>query len=129
MFEIRVLNDGLINIILNKKGLVQGKLETRSSRASRLGGRTSIAWKTSPIEKNEMSFLNWHRARLSVHSLSNGVLSLFKVVSSLLLASGQLLLLEWSQAAAVASCFLLSQVPRSELSFKRGFGSITALLT
>jgi len=76
-----------------------------------------------------MSFLNWSRATLSVHSLGNGVLSLFKVVSSLLLAGSQLLLLERSQAAAVASCFLLSQVPRSVLSLQRGFGSITALLT
>ena len=76
-----------------------------------------------------MSFLNWRRATLSVHSLGNGVLSLFKVVSSLLLAGGQLLLLERSQAAAVASCFLLSQVPWGVLSLESGAGSITALLT
>jgi hypothetical protein len=63
-----------------------------------------------------------------VHSLSNGVLSLSKVVGSLLRAGGELLLLERSQAAAVASCFLLSQVPWRVLSLEASAGSSTTLL-
>lgn len=63
-----------------------------------------------------------------MHSLSNGVLSLSKVVGSLLRAGGELLLLERSQAAAVASCFLLSQVPWRVLSLEASAGSSTTLL-
>lgn len=63
-----------------------------------------------------------------MHSLSNGVLSLSKVVGSLLRAGGELLLLERSQAAAVASCFLLSQVPWRVLSLEGTASSRAALL-
>ena len=64
-----------------------------------------------------------------MYSLSNGVLSLSEVVSSLLSTSGQLLLLERREASAVRPGLLRSEILGSELgTLVRNAGGITAFL-